>query len=63
VFSASDGSFVASSDLVTLPPGEYILVQQWDLFTDRFPRIWVPSRAQRDVPNRVRRAAKSGWDW
>jgi len=31
VFSASDGSFVASSDFVTIPPGEYILVQQWDL--------------------------------
>ena len=31
VFSTSDGSFVGSSDVVTVPPGEYILVQRWDL--------------------------------
>ncbi|MGA2589998.1 MAG: hypothetical protein ABSH32_08800 [Bryobacteraceae bacterium] len=31
VFSTGDGSFVRSSDVVTIPPGEYILVQRWDL--------------------------------
>jgi len=34
VFSTGDGSFVGSSDVVTIPPGEYILVQRWDLLPD-----------------------------